>query len=53
LHFNEAEKNDTAPFFSYIAFQAIHAPIQAPKKFVESYLNVYKEGWDVFKTKTI
>lgn len=51
IAFHEAEKNDTAPFLSYIAFQAIHAPIQAPKKFVESYLNVYKEGWDVLRQK--
>ncbi|MGB1217669.1 MAG: sulfatase-like hydrolase/transferase, partial [Saprospiraceae bacterium] len=51
IAFHEAEKNDTAPFFSYIAFQAIHAPIQAPKRFVEPYLDVYKEGWDVLRQK--
>ncbi len=51
IAFHEAEKNDTAPFFSYIAFQAIHAPIQASKKFVEPYLEVYKEGWDVLRQK--
>lgn len=51
IDFHESEQNKEAPFFSYIAFQAIHAPIQAPKKFVEPYLNVYKEGWDALRQK--
>ncbi len=51
IDFHESEKNKGAPFFSYIAFQAIHAPIQAPKKFVEPYLDVYKKGWDVLRQK--
>ncbi len=51
IDFHEAEQNKDAPFFSYIAFQAIHAPIQAPKRFVEPYLEVYKEGWDALRQK--
>lgn len=51
IAFHEAEKDKTAPFFSYIAFQAIHAPLQAPKRFVEPYLETYKEGWDVLRQK--
>jgi len=51
IDFHEADQNSSAPFFSYIAFQAIHAPIQAPKKFVEPYLDVYKDGWDVLRQK--
>ena len=51
IGFHESEQNSDAPFFSFIAFQAIHAPIQAPKKFVEPYLNVYKEGWDALRQK--
>lgn len=35
IAFHEADKNNRNPFFSYIAFQAILAPIQVPKKFVE------------------
>jgi arylsulfatase/uncharacterized sulfatase len=44
--FHEEEKNKENPFFSYIAFQAVHAPIQAPKEFVEPYREVYAKGWD-------
>lgn len=43
----EAEK----PFFSYLAFQAIHIPIQAPKALTDSYDEIYIEGWDVLRTE--
>ena len=33
------------PFFAYIAFQAIHIPVQAPREFVDRYEGVYKDGW--------
>jgi arylsulfatase A-like enzyme len=46
ISFHQEEKNKDQPFFSYIAFQAIHAPIQAPKKFVAPYRSTYKKGWD-------
>jgi len=46
ISFHQEEKNRENPFFSYIAFQAIHAPIQAPKEFVEHYKAVYAKGWD-------
>lgn len=49
IAFHESESNPNAPFFSYIAFQAIHAPIQAPERFVEPYRDVYKAGWDVLR----
>jgi len=49
IAFHESQSNPDAPFFSYIAFQAIHAPIQAPERFVEPYRDVYKAGWDVLR----
>ncbi len=51
IAFHEAEEDKTAPFFSYVAFQAIHSPLQAPKRFVEPYLDVYKDGWDALRQK--
>ena len=51
IGFHEGDKNSTNPFFSYVAFQAIHAPIQVPKKFVDPYLDVYQEGWDALRQK--
>ena len=35
------------PFFAYVAFQAIHIPIQAPREFTDKYKGVYSDGWDV------
>jgi arylsulfatase/uncharacterized sulfatase len=35
------------PFFSYIGFQAIHIPVQAPREYIERYNGVYDEGWEV------
>ena len=46
ISFHKEEKNKDQPFFSYIAFQAIHAPIQAPTEFVDPYRSTYREGWD-------
>jgi arylsulfatase/uncharacterized sulfatase len=33
------------PFFSYLAFQAIHIPVQAPREITDSYNGVYDQGW--------
>ncbi len=46
ISFHQQEANKSNPFFSYIAFQAIHTPVQAPKEFVEKYREVYKKGWN-------
>lgn len=35
------------PFFSYLAFQAIHIPVQVPETFIKHYDGVFDEGWDV------
>lgn len=51
ISFHQEETNKDRPFFSYISFQAIHAPIQAPKKFVERYRNTYAIGWDKLRQK--
>ncbi len=51
ISFHEEASNKKAPFFSYIAFQAIHAPLQAPKEFVEHYLDTYKQGWDKLRER--
>ena len=38
-----------APFFAYLAFQAIHIPLQAPRSFIDKYAGVYDKGWDVLR----
>jgi arylsulfatase/uncharacterized sulfatase len=38
-------KDSGKPFFTYIGFQAVHIPVQAPKAFTEKYINTYSDGW--------
>lgn len=49
MEFMEEDPNKEDPFFAYLAFQAIHIPVQAPKKFIQKYEGVYDEGWDVLR----
>lgn len=51
ISFHQEEENKEHPFFSYVAFQAIHTPIQAPKEFVEHYRGTYAEGWNQLREK--
>lgn len=34
------------PFFAYLAFMAVHIPVQAPPEFTAHYNGVYDAGWD-------
>lgn len=47
-YLNESGKDDR-PFFSYLAFQANHIPVQAPRAFVEKYVGVYDKGWQALR----
>ncbi|MFN8946200.1 MAG: arylsulfatase [Alphaproteobacteria bacterium] len=39
-----------APFLSYIAFQAVHIPVQAPRAFSDRYKGQFDTGWDAMRT---
>jgi len=34
------------PYFLYVAFSAVHSPLQAPKAYIDMYNGVYDKGWD-------
>jgi arylsulfatase A-like enzyme len=51
INFHKEEQKNTAPFFSFISFQAVHAPVQAPKKYVEKYIPIYEKGWDILRAE--
>ena len=38
------------PFFAYVAFQAVHIPVQAPAAFRDKYLQTYTGGWHDLRT---
>jgi len=41
------------PFFGYLAFQAIHVPVQVPREFVDKYDGVFDRGWDVMREERL
>lgn len=47
-YIKEFSKGDN-PFFLYIAHNAPHWPIQAPKEDIAKYADTYKVGWDVIR----
>lgn len=49
ITFMEEESKKDDPFFAFLAFQAVHIPVQAPKEFVEKYKGVYDDGWGEMK----
>lgn len=45
----ESGRDSDQPFFSYIAFQANHIPVQAPQSFIDKYRGKYDQGWTVLR----
>ncbi|MEQ9465730.1 MAG: arylsulfatase [Haliea sp.] len=38
------------PFLAYLAFQAVHIPVQAPREFSDNYRGVYDAGWQALRS---
>ncbi len=45
IEFIESNREDGKPFFSYLPFQAVHMPVQAPQEYTDKYMGKYDEGW--------
>jgi len=45
IEYLDSDSRQDAPFFSYLAFQAIHIPVQAPRELTQHYETVYEDGW--------
>ena len=46
IRFIDESRKTKKPFFCYIAYNAPHYPLQAPRADVEKYLGKYTMGWD-------
>lgn len=46
-YIDEGERS--APYFGYLAFQAVHIPVQAPKEFSDRYAGQFDAGWDTLR----
>lgn len=44
---NEGDRSK--PFFGYLAFQAIHIPLQVQPEYINKYNGVFDRGWDVMR----
>ncbi len=53
IEFIESNRKDGKPFFSYIPFQAVHIPVQAPREFTDKYMGKYDEGWEKLREKRL
>ncbi len=49
IEYLDAGKEAGGPFFAYLAFQAVHIPVQAPSEFTAHYEDVYKDGWQALR----
>lgn len=48
---NAQTASDAPPFFLYLAFQANHIPLQAPRAFVERQRGRYDAGWQAIRAR--
>ena len=46
-----AAKRTESPFFTYVAYNAPHTPLHAPREYVEKYTHRYLEGWQTLREK--
>jgi len=44
IEFIDSNHADDKPFFTYLPFQAVHMPVQAPQAFIDHYMGVYEAG---------
>lgn len=49
---DQKQANTGRPFFTYLAFGAAHAPLLAPKKYIDKYKGRFNQGWDKVREET-
>lgn len=53
IEFIESNRADGKPFFSYVPFQAVHMPVQAPQEYTDKYMGKYDEGWTALRKQRL
>ncbi|NIB40779.1 arylsulfatase [Pseudomaricurvus alkylphenolicus] len=53
MNYIEADRAQDKPFFAYLAYTAVHWPIQAPKASIDKYRGRYDKGYDQLLTDRI
>ncbi len=49
---DQRQANTGRPFFTYLALGACHAPLHAPREFIEKYRGQFDQGWDKVREET-
>jgi arylsulfatase A-like enzyme len=49
LDFIGGARAEAKPWFLYLAYNAPHFPLHAPKELIDKYQSVYEKGWDVLR----
>ena len=51
LAYLDADRDGGRPFFGVLSFQAVHWPHQAPRAYVEKYVETYARGWETLRAE--
>ncbi|GBF59303.1 arylsulfatase [Candidatus Phycosocius bacilliformis] len=46
LGYLDKRPKDGQPFLAYVAFQAVHIPVQAPRAYTQKYAGRFDRGWE-------
>lgn len=49
IDFIQSARPQAKPWFLYLAYNAPHFPLHAPKDLIDKYQPVYEKGWDVIR----
>jgi arylsulfatase A-like enzyme len=53
LDFLDIARPKQRPWLLYVAYQAVHFPLQAPAGLTASYVPTYRRGWDVLRAERL
>lgn len=49
IDYLEADAGRGEPFLAYVAFLAVHIPVQAPREYTDRYVETYSVGWEAVR----
>lgn len=51
IEFADEAGKQQKPLFLYLAYNAPHFPLHAPKERIDKYMDIYLQGWDIIRDK--